>query len=605
MTEPGRAYRALLIGNSEFPGDPDNLRPLLGPPTDVSMLSAALTDPDTGLHRADSVRTVLEETAQRIEEELTEFFESALPQEQLFLYYSGHGRLDLRNRLRLCARDTTLGRLRARSVGLRFIDELIDDCAARSIVVVLDCCFSGAAAVKGSDPAAQLAGHGRFVMTSSSHADTSADAEEPGVASPFTRHLVVGLRSGALGRDGYVTAYDVYRYAYGRLRASGQIPHMKTEAGVGAIPLARRPPWSAEPGRADGTVRVVGDDAVPLDVRPLFTAPDGNRTLLATYTDFSGVYVSLGADHVLPPYPAVVTHRDEISAAGKGTPVTAELYTRGDVSWRGAHVRVKGRKVADLRADTSGGAVSFVLPNNTGTVEWQEAQVRAFRQATSQGRWPGTPLAKSPAIDEYTADSGYRRLRKAAWWLLLWLSVLVLAAVAEVEDALTGPTWFEEAGRAVCNVAILFSPVLALFRIKNAWRFLRIRSVLRSSGLYAIPMVMTTGLVRENVAGGISGAVDVKRPWVWLRYETSLLNRLAQDELRNISPEEEWADWFSIAVLLQSFHWRDIAERCDASDRSEIEHVQVIGTPRPGRWVVIRTENGMLWPRAKAQVRSS
>ncbi|MFB6878421.1 hypothetical protein [Streptomyces sp. NPDC056323] len=96
------------------------------------------------------------------------------------------------------------------------------------------------------------------------------------------------------------------------------------------------------------------------------------------------------------PYPAVVTHRDEISAAGKGTPVTAELYTRGDVSWRGAHVRTKGRKVTDLRADTSGGAVSFVLPNNTGTVEWQEAQVRAFRQATSQGLWPGTPFSSRP-----------------------------------------------------------------------------------------------------------------------------------------------------------------------------------------------------------------
>ncbi|WP_268825855.1 hypothetical protein [Streptomyces sp. A1-5] len=39
-----------------------------------------------------------------------------------------------------------------------------------------------------------------------------------------------------------------------------------------------------------------------------------------------------------------------------------------------------------MRVDTSGGAVSFVLPHNAGTVAWQESQVRAFRQAGSQNR---------------------------------------------------------------------------------------------------------------------------------------------------------------------------------------------------------------------------
>jgi uncharacterized caspase-like protein len=115
------------------------------------MLSAALTDPDTGLHQADAVRTVLEGTTQSVKEELAEFLESALPHEQLFLYYSGHGLLDLRNRLRLCARDTTVAHLRARSVELGYIDDLIEECAARSTVVVLDCCFRGAAAQYAAD----------------------------------------------------------------------------------------------------------------------------------------------------------------------------------------------------------------------------------------------------------------------------------------------------------------------------------------------------------------------------------------------------------------------------------------------------------------------
>ncbi|MFE0379496.1 caspase domain-containing protein [Streptomyces inhibens] len=603
MTESGRAYRALLIGNSKFPGDPDRLRTLLGPPTDVPMLSAALTDPDTGLHQADAVRTVLEETTQRIRDELEEFFESALPHEQLFLYYSGHGLLDLRNRLRLCARDTTVGRLQARSVELEFINGLIAGCASRSIVVVLDCCFSGAAAVKGADPAAQLAGDGRFVMTSSSHGDTSADAEAAGAASPFTRHLVTGLRSGASGWDGLVTAYDIYLYVHGRLRDSGQIPHMKTEAGVGAIPLARRPPRSAGTDAPDDPARA-GDDAVLFDVRPVFTDPDGKRARLATYTDFSGVL------HVrLPMLNALLTtHRDEIAEAGEGTPVTAKLYRYADITWRDIHARVRGHKEEELRADTSGGAVSLVLPHDAGTVEWQKSQVRAFRQADSQGRWPGTPRAQSPTPEEYKADNGYRRLRTAARRVLLWLSTLVPEMVVlGALNGLTDWTWYERVGGMALTLATAVSLIQALRQLRDAWTFLRLRNMLRSSGLYAIPMLMKTGWVEEIIADGSSGGfidgfkVDDK-PFAWLRYEGApLVPPPTQDELGGVPLEEEGAEWPALSVPLQSFHCGDIAQRADSPDAPNIEHVKVIGTPRPGRWVVIHTPNGMLWPRAKAQ----
>ncbi|MFI9630566.1 caspase domain-containing protein [Streptomyces sp. NPDC052042] len=595
--DPGRAYRALLIGNSEFPGDPDHLRILLGPPVDVPLLAEALTDPETGLHQADAVKTVLEETNQRIRDELEEFFDSALPHEQLFLYYSGHGLLDLRNRLRLCARDTTTGRLQARSVELEFINGLIDGCAARSTVVVLDCCFSGAAAVKGQDPAAKLAGRGRFVMTSSGQADTSADARKAGAASPFTRYLVTGLRSGAPGRGGYATAYDVYQYVHGRLRESGQTPHMKTEAGAGTIPLARRPVWPADT-TADGPVRA-NDDAAPFDVRPVLTHPDGNRARLATYTDLSGVL------HVrLPRLNAILTtHRDEIAGASEGTPVTAELYSFADIARSDVRARAQRFKEEDLRADTSDGGVSFVLSHNAGTVEWQKSQVRAFRQADSQGRWPGTPRSQSPRLQAYKADGGYRRLRSAARRGLLWSSALIPEAMAL--NALTGSTWYGRVGGMALTLAFVVSLIQALRQLRNVWMFLRIRNVLQNSGLYAIPMVMETGTTKELVMGGggmgFGSEVDYK-PWAWLRYEgTPLVPPSAQDELSGASLEEEEAEWPALSVPLQSFHRGDIAQRADSPDTPGIEHVKVIGAPRPGRWVVIHTANGMLWPCAKAQ----
>ncbi|MER0241802.1 caspase family protein [Streptomyces sp. HSW2009] len=616
MTEPAGEFRALLIGNSEFSGPPDGLRPLLGPPTDVRSLAAALTDPDTGLHGADGVRTVLEGDTQHVKEELADFFDSARAHQQLLLYYSGHGLLDLRNRLRLCVRDTTHEQLRARSVELRFIDELIDDCAARSIVVILDCCFSGAAAAKGADPAAQLAGRGRFVMTSSSHAGTSADATKHGTPSPFTRHLVTGLRSGASGRDGYATAYDVYRYVHDELSPSGQVPHVKTQAGVGAIPLARRSdrpdppetPSAGERGDRGGLGPEQQGAAERVDVRPHLVDQHGRRTTMPAYTDFSGmVFVRL------PPRDMVMLaiHRDEIVAAGDGTPVTAELYRRASLSWRGTHPQVRGRKVADVPVELLGGAVSFTLPTGH-CVEWSAPQVRAFLQAAERGQWPGTPLPPRRALlAELRADRGYRRLRRRGMRSVAYGLVLVVATTLRypLSDVL-------DLGETTCqalDVVVVPSGIATLMSRKSTWRFIRIRSVLRSSGLYAVSMAMCTGRVSEDVSDGMN-AIEVRPPWAWLSYtDAARLRQPWQDghaDTSDASDDPDHSDvsavfgddWLPLAVKLDGMHGRDVDDRCAGGSRSAVERVEVIGTPMPGRWLVIRTASGLLWPRSKAEV---
>ncbi|MEW9515422.1 hypothetical protein [Streptomyces tubercidicus] len=123
--------------------------------------------------------------------------------------------------------------------------------------------------------------------------------------------------------------------------------------------------------------------------------------------------------------------------------------------------------------------------------------------------------------------------------------------------------------------------------------------MLRSSGLYAIPMVMETGMVREDIVagGGMGlGSEVVYKPWAWLRYEGTPLVPPTQGELSGAPLEEEGAEWPALSVPLRSFHRGDIAQRAP-----NIEHVKVIGTPRPGRWVVIHTAKGMLWPQTKAK----
>ncbi|MCA1845989.1 MAG: caspase family protein [Actinobacteria bacterium] len=97
-------YRALLIANSSFPADPHNLQPLVGPVNDVAVLRAALADPGVGLFEPESVRLVPERTAQEVLVELERFFSAARRDDTLLLYYSGHGVLNERNQLFLCAR---------------------------------------------------------------------------------------------------------------------------------------------------------------------------------------------------------------------------------------------------------------------------------------------------------------------------------------------------------------------------------------------------------------------------------------------------------------------------------------------------------------------
>jgi hypothetical protein len=124
--------------------------------------------------------------------------------------------------------------------------------AARAVIVILDCCYSGA--FKGALPAA-LKGEGRFVITSSRRGQLAADAELVTGASPFTGYLVEGLQLGTLDAngDGYVALNDLYDYVLQQLRPSGQIPQRHFDHAVGDVHLARaRQPGMLTPAPATG-----------------------------------------------------------------------------------------------------------------------------------------------------------------------------------------------------------------------------------------------------------------------------------------------------------------------------------------------------------------
>jgi hypothetical protein len=238
-----RRYRALLVTNAEFPDDPHGLPPLRGPRTDAEVLRVALTDPRTGLHHADDVMVVADAAKQEVMLALEDFFRDAARDDQLLLYYSGHGQLDLAGRLYLCARDSKADRLMATAIPTRDISDMMDESRARAKVVVLDCCHSGGFK-SGADLPQGLAGKGRFVVTSALTSQLTKDADADDAASPFTRFVAEVLATGAPDddHDGYVSVDDLYQHVTARMRAAGlSTPQRRFDEAVASVAVAKTP----------------------------------------------------------------------------------------------------------------------------------------------------------------------------------------------------------------------------------------------------------------------------------------------------------------------------------------------------------------------------
>lgn len=239
-------YSALLIGNSIFEDDPTELQELRAPRNDVAILRDALTDKTMGLF--DKVDELVDRRKDEIFQRIKSFASGARHDDQLLLYYSGHGILDDRYRLHLAASDTKTENLWT-AVRAADISELLNNSKARTVVILLDCCHSGAykgdsGALYSSVDTSKLAGSGRFVVTSCHSGELAADANHRNGTSLFTKHLVDGL----MGRvpdhdgDGRVDVNDVFSYVSDHLKKSEQTPHRSFSGSAPTPALARRPP---------------------------------------------------------------------------------------------------------------------------------------------------------------------------------------------------------------------------------------------------------------------------------------------------------------------------------------------------------------------------
>jgi hypothetical protein len=236
---------ALIIGTSTY--EESTLAHLRAPGTDAHDLAEVLSDSKIGKF---DVHTFLDTPHDRLMRGVLEVCASVGPSDLILVYLSCHGVLDDKGRLYYATTNTERRLLAATSLAAAWLNDQLEDCRARSQILVLDCCHSGAFAkgAKGDEALAlqdKFPGRGKVVLTASRATEYSFEGTEivgNGVRSVFTKAIVDGLKTGAadVNGDGDVTVADLYQYVFNKVRQEEprQTPMMWTFGSEGDLLVA-------------------------------------------------------------------------------------------------------------------------------------------------------------------------------------------------------------------------------------------------------------------------------------------------------------------------------------------------------------------------------
>ena len=229
---------AILIGNAEFDED-SNLPSLRYPSQDVYELKHVLQK------SYDKVVSFVNEDSHKVFSEIHRFIKKLKPQDLLLFYFSGHGYLSHDNKLWLCTSDTHTADLETSAINYDRLSSLMDRRKLKNVIVLLDCCHSGAVVTRDNDQGkarfeSQLEqSNGRCVLASSTAVQKSKEDASLG-HGVFTHYLLEGITSGLadVDNDGLITTHDIYHYIWKNMQHyQGQTP-LREVKGAGDLPFA-------------------------------------------------------------------------------------------------------------------------------------------------------------------------------------------------------------------------------------------------------------------------------------------------------------------------------------------------------------------------------
>jgi formylglycine-generating enzyme required for sulfatase activity len=240
---------ALLVGVSEYG---EGFEPLPGSLRDVQAMQTVLKDPERGAFEVDLLQNC-DRTS--LEAQIEQLFSNKQADDLLLFYFSGHGDLGsggmLYQQLHLCAHNThKQGKRLVESSALSagFLKRQMDLSRSQQIVVILDCCYSGAIADllrKGDSEIdfGELKAKGRVILASSSAVQVALQAKDG--LSLYTRYLIEGMEGAAYpGQGEWIVAQDLHKYAERRFEIEskgGYLPKIIAEDTGFELPIVRPP----------------------------------------------------------------------------------------------------------------------------------------------------------------------------------------------------------------------------------------------------------------------------------------------------------------------------------------------------------------------------
>ncbi|RKX99896.1 hypothetical protein DRP77_12510, partial [Candidatus Poribacteria bacterium] len=251
-TMPQNRY-AVIIGISDYQ-DP-NIPDLRFARKDAEAVYEVLTDPAIGGFKKENVLLLVDEDAtfMNIRSALRDWLVEKVSGEDdlVFIFFSGHGAPEPKLKgeefdAYLVAYDTKIDRIRSTGFPMSELKEVFN-LPSRKIVVMLDCCYSGAGGrsiireglrpglVAGIDEEImRLGGEGRIIITSSTEKQVSLELEEVG-HGVFTYCLLEALKGKADTKSdgllGYVTLDEVWDYL------KRKVPELARKKGIKQTPI--------------------------------------------------------------------------------------------------------------------------------------------------------------------------------------------------------------------------------------------------------------------------------------------------------------------------------------------------------------------------------
>jgi len=292
---------AILVGiNSYFD---DIIRSLNYSVADVEAFHEILTDSNRGNYNQENIRFMTDESSQQglkplrsnIMSQISSLASMATTNDQLLLYFSGHG-IEKDNQSYLLPQDARYNVLSESAIKFEWIKNIFIASNARVKVVILDACHSGA--IKGKTASGYMtkgfqesifpAPEGFAVLSSCALNQISWENEEMkhGVFSYF---LTEGLRGAAdYDRDGNVTIMEANKYTFEKVsswalaNSRNQSPHLHCEI-FGDVVICKVPPEYVPPLPIEIPITSITLDTSPLDSSNMSAIRDSICGLLLNY----------------------------------------------------------------------------------------------------------------------------------------------------------------------------------------------------------------------------------------------------------------------------------------------------------------------------------